>query len=1456
MSDESPLSATEKRLTGTQLAAYRALVAQRERKRVVGRFAVPRREIAADRAYPLTYAQARIWFEEQYSRSGGAYTVFASYRIRGPLDGDRLARAFDQVVTETDALRTRVVVRDGVPAQIVHAPGRPAPVLGRVSAPEPAEDFFAEMRIDDEWLVKAELVSTTAEEHVLRLGVHHVLLDGESLKLVLERLWQLYRTGGPAVAERPVGSAEFALWEAEFASSGTYRDELSYWREALAESPDAVWEPRPNRSAAPWRRVVTVDGELAAAVRRSASSAGISAAGFFLAATGLAVSRVQDRADVVLGVPVANRRDPELGSAVGCFFNVVLVRLRPGHELSGGALLVQAFKAMAGALEHGSVPLSAVARERLAAVGRRGVPLFDTQYAFAGEDGDGEAPGPGLAVEETDAPHLGAQSPAAVRVRQDGDRFLLEVEADATAVDEVTFDALCRAVDLACRNLTSGNGTLAEAYEEDLRGLLGEPAGIDADEVEHPLLPALIEEWVRRTPDAVAVEDRFATSLTYAELGRAAAGLAAELTGLGVRYGTPVAIEISERASFPVALLGVFWAGGTAVPVERDPAARRESILADAKARAYVVTDRQAASPAKRDLGDLAVLDVDLGSGRPAAEGVRGPSRPLTGAAPAYILYTSGSTGKPKGVVVSQRALATFGEGFARVIEVEPGDKVLGITNPSFDIAMLELVWALAQGAHLMLGRRPSAGGRLRRKVPDLGLMFFGNDEGAGNAGAYRELLEETSAADRAGFSAVWLPERHYSQFGGLFPSPAVAAAAVAASSERIAIRSGSVVLPLRDPISVAEEWSMVDGISGGRVGLSLASGWSPRDFTLVPERFEKRRALLEQGIRELRELWRAARGRLAGGEPSDGLPLFPTPVQDDVPLWLTAAGSVETFSLAAELGVGLLTHLLGQDYDELAQKIEVYRREWFARGNPGLPRVVLMMHSFVPRPGEDLSAVMPHLRTYLESSINLAVSGGSTGELASRDREVVIDRAVARLLDSRSLIGDVDACARALDRAAAAGVDEVACLVDFLPSHLRDASMVERLAAARGRAGRTVEPASTEGEFIPQGVVLAQMTPTVAALLLGAEKEQVIRGIKTWILGGEKVPEELVDRVLKAGGERVAVVYGPTEATVWATASIRETPGVTPSIGDALPNYQVYILRADGQLADNGVVGEICVGGGAVADGYTGRPAETARAFVPDPFSPRAGARMYRTGDFGRRLPGGGIEFIGRRDHQVKLNGHRIELGEIENAVRAIPEVSAAVVAVVGTANRRLTAFVELAHHPAPTDVARIREQLADTLPAYMVPGDIRIEARFPLLPSGKVDRKALVGSVESEQQAQPEARPPRTGGPVAASAPAQPAAAADEDDDPVVASVRAVWAEVLGRPASDDLEDFFDAGGHSLLAVQMLGRLKDAWLVELLLSEFFNNPTVSWLVSTVRDGLSNSGIEAFLSELTEDKG
>jgi natural product biosynthesis luciferase-like monooxygenase protein len=223
----------------------------------------------------------------------------------------------------------------------------------------------------------------------------------------------------------------------------------------------------------------------------------------------------------------------------------------------------------------------------------------------------------------------------------------------------------------------------------------------------------------------------------------------------------------------------------------------------------------------------------------------------------------------------------------------------------------------------------------LLSELVDFSLFYFADDARAASDGRYELLLAGARLADEAGLAAVWTPERHFHPFGGLYPSPAVSAAAVAAVTRRIGVRAGSVVLPLNDPVRVAEEWSMIDNLSGGRAGIAFASGWHAIDFTLhhsPVDAYTRRREILRDGVDTVRRLWRGETliRTDGGGEPAE-IRIYPSPVQPHLPFWITSSGSPETFSAAGTAGGGVLTHLLGQDIDTLAEKVDIYRRAYAA---------------------------------------------------------------------------------------------------------------------------------------------------------------------------------------------------------------------------------------------------------------------------------------------------------------------------------------------------------------------------------------------------------------------------------------------------------------------------------------------------------------------------------------------
>ncbi|MFI8104323.1 MupA/Atu3671 family FMN-dependent luciferase-like monooxygenase [Streptomyces sp. NPDC086023] len=346
----------------------------------------------------------------------------------------------------------------------------------------------------------------------------------------------------------------------------------------------------------------------------------------------------------------------------------------------------------------------------------------------------------------------------------------------------------------------------------------------------------------------------------------------------------------------------------------------------------------------------------------------------------------------------------------------------------------------------------------------DFSLFYFANDSTAsGTAGRYELLTEGARFADRNGFTAVWTPERHFHPFGGLYPNPAVTGAALATVTERIAIRAGSVVAPLGHPLRIAEDWSVVDNLSHGRAGVSFASGWHPTDFVLRPEAHARRKELLTETVETVRALWRGESVTLPDGRGADAeVRVYPPAVQGELPCWITSAGSADTFRTAGELNAGVLTHLLGQDLDELAGKLAVYRaalREH--HGEQARGHVVLMLHTFLGTDTEEVrELVRPSLSAYLKTSFGL-LSGTVNADAAVFDRSAVreadvdylVERAFQRFFDRQGIFGTVERALGVVERLEALGIDEVGCLVDFGVDTERTLKSLEHLNDLRIRA-------------------------------------------------------------------------------------------------------------------------------------------------------------------------------------------------------------------------------------------------------------------------------------------------------------------------------------------------------------------------------------------------------------------
>ena len=364
-------------------------------------------------------------------------------------------------------------------------------------------------------------------------------------------------------------------------------------------------------------------------------------------------------------------------------------------------------------------------------------------------------------------------------------------------------------------------------------------------------------------------------------------------------------------------------------------------------------------------------------------------------------------------------------------------------------------------------------------------------------------------------------------------------------------------------------------------------------------------------------------------------------------------------------------------------------------------------------------------------------------------------------------------------------------------------------------------------------GITIMQATPATWTMLLGSGWAGNPR-LKI-LCGGEALAPDLARALFERAGS-VWNLYGPTETTIWsAVHRVRDEAGAVP-IGEPIANTQMYVLDPHLRPQPIGVPGELYIGGIGVARGYLNRPDLTAEKFISDPFRTGGASKLYRTGDLVRRRSDGQIEFLGRKDDQVKVRGFRIELGEIESALRNHSNVgAAAVVARGGSGGQTLLVAYIVTRNGESLSVTELRDFLKVTLPDYMVPSAFLFLHALPLTPNGKLDRRSLPP---------PDQQRPKLDGVFLA------------PRNPVEQTVAEIWAHILGLENVGVDDDFFELGGHSLLAIQVVSRIRDAFGIELPLRELFDSSTVRALSEVLEKSKASGSIPEGPALIALDRG
>jgi natural product biosynthesis luciferase-like monooxygenase protein/amino acid adenylation domain-containing protein len=1399
--------------------------------------------VEVQESYPLSHAQQRFWILSQFAETSLAYNVPVACMLEGDFDITLFNKTLSFLFRRHESLRTvfredaHGAIRQYImgeeerviqPAYIdISSSTQPMGILQQLFVKEQLTAFDLQQGP----LISIKIVKVREDAHALFYTMHHIISDGWSMQVLIKEMtavYNAYKEGVyPDLPPLRIQYKDFAAWQSSGQHDSSLKAHEEYWLEHLSGELPVLHLPHAKQRPP----VKTHHGHSVSKVLPAAAVAGLQklckdeGASLFmglLAGLKAILHLHTGQEDIIVGSPIAGREQGELENQIGLFLNTLALRTTFKGTDSFRSLLRKEKEVLLNAYSHQLYPFDSLVDQLPLNRDMSRSPLFDVLVIMQNHTtvagNNGAAAFNGLQISQLEAmERITSQFDLEFSFVEAGEEvhFLLNYNTDI--YDQSYIDALCahfeRLLAFAGSQPECAVNKLDYLSVEEKDTLLTRFNDTPGDYDLTATVVSLFEKQAAATPHHIAIvfENK---SFTYEQLNEQANRLADCLrTVWNIQAGDLVGLMAERSEMMLVGLLGILKAGAAYVPVDPTyPPERIAYILKDSNAR-LLLAGKQPAAGFQYE-GAVVLLDAAVNY---AGSALYQPAA-VTPADLCYVIYTSGSTGQPKGVMICHRNVVNFFAGMDKALPLNSDDCMLALTSTSFDISVLELLWTLCRGAEVVIHPSDISLSNLDRYVGeeepvDFSLFFFSSYNNT-TVNKYQLLMEAARYADEHGFKAVWTPERHFHEFGGLYPNPSVISAALAATTRHLSIRSGSVVAPLHDAIRIAEEWSVVDNLSGGRVGLSFASGWNANDFVLSGHDYADRHKKMFDQIEEVKRLWRGEAVQRENGLGQEvSLQVYPRPVQAALPVWVTAAGSEATFISAGAIGANVLTHFLGQDLEELAGKINLYRSSRLANGHSGPGIVTVMLHTYV---GEDAAAVAAAAEgpfiSYLKSSIGLSKimleeSGLREEDISEELKEKILKNSFKRYASGSALIGTKSSCAQMVGRLKGIGVNEIACLVDFGIAEAEVLEGLEHLNELRKLfAGK--------GPRLHKPVTVMQSTPSFIRLVEeDGHSGKLLGSLRMLLLGGEALPAPLLQHIRETYQVPVYNMYGPTETTVWSCVCAPSENDDRVSIGRPILNTQIYILNNALQLVATGVPGELYIGGDGLSPGYLHRPELTAERFIPHPF--HEGRRLYKTGDLARWLPDGQLEYLGRLDDQLKVRGHRIEPGEIEAVLLEQEDITEAIIITDNTATGDVN-LVACIVSTAAIDVAALRTVLARRLPAYMIPAQYILLTRLPLTPNGKVDKKALKALLSLQEMTDIGYVPP-----------------ANETEE----KLTAIWEVVLGRSRVGITDNFFTLGGQSLSGMRMINMIRNEFNVRMGIVDLFNAQTIQELAVLISD-------------------
>lgn len=1382
-------------------------------------------------------SQRSLWFIDQFEGGSPQYNICSLFKISGDIDTCALQAAINILIHRHPVLRTCYIQQDGqVCAKVYQEWQFELPVLSLDKTGIAIlidQQIQAPFDLTTDLMIRCHLYMTADHEYQLLLCFHHIAVDGFSLKILEDELGYLYQQKiNPSLADLP----EPALHFNDYAAFIKYRDldkqaAVNYWKKQLVGLPSAhnlsMDFSRASKQSFQGSSIYAeLNPQLTKKLIEFSKQKKVTLYTLLQTAFACLLHRYSGDQDLVMGSPYANRDLLETKNMLGYFVNPLVLRNSFSDSGSFNEQLHKNNSLIRQAITHNQLSFVELIELLNPERSLSHHPLFQIMFTFNETGTSGFSLG-SAAVEQINLCRKFSRFDLTLEITLEQNQLALtwEYATHLFSVETInslhqSFECLLQSV-LANPDIAVNKIPLLSAENENHLISIGLNEGKNS--VSHQGIQHLFENQTRRSLNKIAVcfEKQ---ALTYDALNERANQLAHYLIASGVGTGDLVALCIERGLNTVVALLAILKTGAAYVPLDPGyPLDRLNYMLSDAKPLALLCQNNTAQLLSISDNCNIINLD-DINCRNLSVENPKLKNFLATDLA--YVIYTSGSTGLPKGVKVRHSNVLNFFAGLDdRFIDNHEPRHWLAVTSICFDIFVLELFWTLSRGDQITLQpERPLRAKESLLKSVEFGLFYFASNSEL-QTDKFELLMEGAKFADRNGLASVWLPERHFHAFGGQFSNPAVAAAAVAAVTKNIRINSGSVVLPLHDPIRVAEEWSMVDNLSAGRISLSVAPGWQPNDFVLAPGVFQNRHAIMKENLTILKRLWKGEHiTRVNGLGQECDIAIYPKPIQQEIPISITAAGNLETFEYAGSIGANILTHLLGQTLPELSHKIAVYRAALVKHGfSEADGKVTLMLHTFMH---DDQGCVREQaeapFKQYLTDSISLIQPIADQFNLdLHRDYEQIVDHAFNRYFESSGLFGTPAQCEQKIYQLQKLGVDAIACLIDFgidnkivlesLDYIVRLQTLMQKKIAQQELLAERFQNTWQPDQLISQNAIThLQCTPSFARELA----PESLNKLSTLLVGGEALPDDLVNYLCAYEHLDVFNMYGPTETTVWVSIK-KQLPGKKVVLAGPMINNQFLVLDALQQLTPLGVPGELYVAGKNVSAGYLNNIGLTNEKFIANPYNKNNSAEfsmLYRTGDLVKWVSNGDggfdLQFLGRGDQQVKINGFRIELGEIESVLNRSPFVSQSIVV---SADNKLYAYVI----GEEENLLNIKESVASLLPDYMHPAHYIFMSDFPLTPNGKIDKKALPHISIS----------------------AGPVRQASND---IEAALCRIWAKNLPACEFGVDDDFFGLGGNSLLAIKVISEINSEFGdMDLTVKELFMAPCVFKLSKVIQTKL-----------------